>query len=359
MHFFWKKKQVPKKDFKGQLWDIGNDVVFIYKNFLHLNVSKIVISTWSILLGILFFLPFFFLAFIVWFIDPIDWLEIVTFIFLGQDVSLELVAGLAGHPFWLATIMFLVFTAFAAFMLASSYSLFLLSRLAQWYIERKKLAVKENLYFSRNYITTFIVIFALNFVYILAPIIIWAWCIFFLYLFLNAWYIWNAWFELLSFLLAIIFSISILYLGYRLLFGYIILAATNDEKDIKKARYYVAESIRITSGKVFWKFLVVFIIYAIVIFPFYSLESILDRKLWDLSAAMSYKTQTLDNIDDAEVAYYEYITKEYSELSSEQISSRIGVFTWISVFYSILLYLLLSGLFVFVMTSFYTRILNK
>jgi len=237
--------------------------------------------------------------------------------------------------------------------------LFLLSRLAQWYIERKKLAVKENLYFSRNYITTFIVIFALNFVYILAPIIIWAWCIFFLYLFLNAWYIWNAWFELLSFLLAIIFSISILYLGYRLLFGYIILAATNDEKDIKKARYYVAESIRITSGKVFWKFLVVFIIYAIVIFPFYSLESILDRKLWDLSAAMSYKTQTLDNIDDAEVAYYEYITKEYSELSSEQISSRIGVFTWISVFYSILLYLLLSGLFVFVMTSFYTRILNK
>jgi hypothetical protein len=251
------------------------------------------------------------------------------------------------------------YRSFILFMLASSYSLFLLSRLAHGYIQRKRIPYNHKIYFSKRYILTFIIIFALNILYILIPIIIWICLTFLLYLFLKAGYISGYVFEILSLWLVTIFIGSLLYVGYRVLFGYIILAGDTQESEVKNARFYVAESIRKTSGKVIWKFIVVFIIYAIIIFPFYMLQSIWERKLSNLSSALWYKTISVDTIPEQDMAYYEYVTLEYSDISSDQIVSRIWIFTWISTIYSITLYFLLSWLFVLIMTSFYTRILNK
>jgi hypothetical protein len=53
------------------------DILTVYKNFVHWNISKIIISIVSFLFGILLALPFLLLAGFIAYLSPIDWKSII------------------------------------------------------------------------------------------------------------------------------------------------------------------------------------------------------------------------------------------------------------------------------------------
>lgn len=74
---------------------------------------------------------------------------------------------------------------------------------------------------------------------------------------------------------------------------------------------------------------------------------------------MIYNSGLVDNLQPEQIQYYEYITSEYSDLSDDQILTRIQSYFAIRIVLFFLTYLIFSGLFVYVITSFYTRVLSK
>ena len=63
-----------------------SDVLILYKNFIHWNISKVLIALCSFLLGVLLAIPFFLVAFVVSLLGPIDWGELIGNLALGQSV---------------------------------------------------------------------------------------------------------------------------------------------------------------------------------------------------------------------------------------------------------------------------------
>jgi len=64
-------------DKKKLIKNIFSDVLFLYKNFIHWNLSKICINIASFLLGIVLALPFFLLLLFLMWIDPLVWSDLL------------------------------------------------------------------------------------------------------------------------------------------------------------------------------------------------------------------------------------------------------------------------------------------
>lgn len=356
------KKSLKKNFFshmRKQCSQICRDVFHLYKNFLHWNISKILISFWSIGLGVLIWLPFLILALIIWYLDPIQWLEIVSYILSWESIGLDIIEWLWSHPYWFVLMVFALVSSALWFLLASTYSLLLLARLSLHYFDKKPLKYKKNLYFNRDYIITFMGIISWNIMYLLIPVIIWAGVVFFMYLFFNIGFIA---FKTLSFLVAIhtvLLIIAIIYVTYRIAFGYIILADEGKNKDLKTSRSYVKKSVKLTKWNNFFKFLFISIVYSIALLPFTSLETYLEREEWYLKDTMLYKSGLLQNLEPQQIQYYEYITSEYAHLDETDIIGQIQSYSQLRFVLFFLSYLIYSGLFVFILTSFYKRVLLK
>lgn len=356
-------KKMKKRDFfskmRKQCKHICVDIIYLYKNFLHWNISKLLISLWSILLGFIVVIPLFIIIIVIWFLDPIAWTELISFILSWSDISYNIVWEIAMHPYWLVCMIFLVVVGMFLFLLASSYSLLLQANLSLHYLKGKPLKYKKNLYTSRKYISTFMSLISWNIMYLLAPIVIWVWVVFFMYLFFNIWFIW---FKALSFFIAtatVILLIAIIYLVYRIIFGYVLLARDSKKKKLNTAKGYVQESIKLTQGKNFWKFLFISIAYTVVLLPFTSFDWYLETESVYLKDTIVYNSGLVDNLEPEQIQYYEYITAEYSHLSDEEISSKIDSFYMLRVILFFLTYFLFSGLFIYIITSFYIRVLTK
>ncbi len=353
------KKKAFFPNFKKQAHHIFADVKFTYKNILHWVLSKIIISCWSVVLWILVALPFIIIAIIAGLIDPISWSQIISYILTWSDASTELINSMAAHPYWLVfmTLMFVV-TAFF-FLLASSYNLFLLSRLSLSYVAGKKLVIKKNLYFDVRYILRFMWILCWNIMYLLAPIMIWAWIVFFMYFFFNIWFIS---FNTLSLLIAVytfILILSLIYLVYRIIFWYVILADDTRKKHLWTSRSYVRKSIDITSGGNFFRFFIMCIVYSLVLLPFTSISTYYEEQSWYMRDTLIYKSGLLDNLEPKKIQYYEYISKEFKYLSNDEITSRLQMYWYIQIILYFIGYFLFSGLFILLICSFYKRVLTK
>lgn len=338
---------------------IISDVIYLYKNFIHWNISKILISLWAMILWFIIVAPIFVVAIVIWFIDPINWSELISFVLTGSDVSYSIVWEVAMHPYWLVSMIFLSVSWLFLFLLASSYSSLLQANLALHYLKEKKLKYKKNLYTSRHHILVFMSIICWNIMYLLAPVIIWVWVVFFMYLFFNIGFVS---FEGLSLLIAIatvILIIAIVYLVYRIIFGYILLAKDSKKKKLHPGRSYVQESIKITQWSSFWKFLFISIIYSLLLMPFTSFDAHLERESLYLKDTMIYNSWLVDNIEPEQIQYYEYITAEYSHLTDDEILNKIQSFYTLRIVLFFLSYLVFSGLFIYVVTSFYVRVLSK
>ena len=348
LSFFW--------TFVLEFRSILDDVLYAYRHFFHWTLSRIIISLWSIVLGILVSLPFFLFAVLVAWGRPISWL----LYFQENTTDTHIVFDhLAKHPFWFVGIVFLLLTSATVFLLASSYSLLLLARVSYKYTQGKLLDYKKNLYISWKHILTFMSLFSLNFVYILAPVMIWCGGVFFVYFFYNSEGISFSFlsYSLLIFTLILIFVVA--YVCYRILFWYIILATERDTSKILKARKYLHHSIKITRWKNILKFFFLLALYALITFPFQYIDTALSTKVETLKDALEFKMEKIDTIDAAQMSYYKYLNEEYEWHSEQQIVDSIVLYSWVSVVYFIIYTLVFGWLFVLLLTSFYVRVLEK
>lgn len=274
-------------------------------------------------------------------------------------MTVELISNLASHPYWVIFDIFLLTISFLIFLLFSMYSHFLVSRVALKYIDTKKLELRKNVYFSKNHISSYVSIILWMWTMLLAPIMILVGVVFFLYLFFNMWYI-SAWaFDMIAYIVTTIFIVAFSYLLYRIIFAYVILADSKKKKHFDSARSYVNQSIELTAGNNIWKFLPVIIIYILCVLPFYWISANVATQQDELKTAYIYKSSSLDNIDEEDLKYYEYITAKYSDTSAEEIYKKIWKNKWVSFFTGVFGYLFISWTLVMLLTSFYRRILLK
>lgn len=344
---------------RKQCMHIVLDIIYLYKNFMHWNISKILISFWSLLLGFMMAAPIFVIAVIIWFIDPINWSELISFALSWNDISYNIVWEIATHQYWFFCMVFLIIVWIFLFLLASSYSFLLHANLSLHYLKDKPLKFKKNLYMSKVHISTFMSIICWNFMYLFTPFIIWVGIIFFMYLFFNIGFIT---FNTLSIFIAIatvMLIIWIVYLVYRIIFGYVLLARDSKKKKLLSGKEYLQESIKITQGSSFWKFLFICIVYSLVLLPFTSFDAQLEKESLYLKDTVLYNSGLVDNLEPKQIKYYEYITSEYSHLSDEEILAKIQSFYTIRIILFFLSYFLFSGLFIYIVTSFYVRVLIK
>ena len=226
-------------EFSSEWKKILKDILFVYKNFIHWNISKLIISIWSIILAMGVAFPFFVLALIVGLIDPIPWVSIIGYVLTGTDISLELIGSLAQHPYWIAIMVFLIATCIVIFLLASSYSLILQAHLIFSYTKWKKLGFKDNLYFSKTHISTLMWILCWNMAYLIAPIFIGLSIMLWIYvLHIDLGIISGEVFWILTLIITFIFAFIMSFVVYKILFWYIILSEEKVKK-IKSSRHHL------------------------------------------------------------------------------------------------------------------------
>jgi len=354
------KTKKHKSTFFADILTVLKDISFAYRNFLHWNISKIIISLWSFLLGVILSLPVFTIIIIIWIVDPVNWSEVIAYALSGStEVSIELISALAMHPYNIAFMLLLLATFISLFLLWNSYGLFLRAEVSLWYVKQKKLKYKKNYYFKVAFIQKCIAIFCWSFMYLLVPVIIWAGLLFFTYLFYNAWILSFDGLSIIVALITLILIICELYLLYRLLFGYIIFADHAKKKHTHTALHYVKESIKITKWRVFFKFMFLYILFVVLIAPGILLDGYFETQWAIMRDAILYNSGLLQNLEPQQVQYYEYISQEYNDMTNEEISSKLDSLAALRFILYIVMYLLVSGVFVLWTTSFYKRVLVK
>jgi hypothetical protein len=122
---------------------------------------------------------------------------------------------------------------------------------------------------------------------------------------------------------------------------------------------YVKESISLTSGKSIIKFLFILVVYAFVLLPIQTVQDSLNTQSYNMSTAVAYKSELVENIDAEDVDYYEYITKKYEPYSREELLDKISRNTNLSFLVYFLRYFLFGGIGVLILSSFYYHVLLK
>jgi len=356
MFWFKKKEKNFYWQFRVEFKEIWKDIFFIYRNFIHWTLSKIIISAWGIALWVLVMIPFLLLMFIFGLIDPINWLSIFSKEVNSQDVLLW---ALAWNPFWFITMIFLFVVLMLAFVFATNYYIFLLAKMYFYSVRWKLLNYKKNLYFSKHYITKFFAILSWIVMYLLAPAIIVVGWVFFLYYLLNIGVISVSLFSIFLFIFIVLFVITEFYLFYRIIFSYIILAFEKKENTEKKSLSYIKESISLTWGKSIIKFVFILVVYAFILLPIQTIQDSLNTASYNMSTAVAYKSELIENIEAEDVKYFEYITKKYKSNTSEELLDKISLYTKLSFFVYFLRYFLFGGIGVLLLSSFYYHVLLR
>lgn len=348
------------------------DLKGLYKNFIHWNISKIILFLYSITLAFVSIIPLIIIFLIYSYYSQIEAWMIVNWV-INWVMSWNLFADLL--MILLVVIFFIVY----------SYFYILLINVNNWYIDKNKLEYKKNDYFNFKKILKYINITNINSLILLIPIIIFAILMWILFL------LWPSqdellkmiitspfnYFTILSIIFLILCVILFLYLVYRLIFSYFLLADKDFYSKEKSAFSYIKESFSITKkiSNIF-KFLLVLFLLILVLTPFYFTSSylwnkdkllnhyvILDASLkqdmsllsdWNFKHFTTLQADML-KYDLDENWYYEILKSRFWEFESESVKSKINTNFMFLVLYSIFSFLFINWLFVMAFTSFYRR----
>lgn len=348
---------------------IYSDIFLVYKNFIHWNISKIIISIVSVLFGILLALPFLLLAILIWYLSPIDWKSIIWAFYMWNSLDIFLLSELFKNIVYFVFIIFLAIFWVLAFFLWSSYKYPLISKLYLSYIDgEKRNFFKGNNYFSLKKLWKYTCVLAWLSLYMILPLIIFL--VFFIFLLFSF-----GWLEsvssmmdhsivnVFSMLLLMVFVLSLIlffYITYRVqfsLFSFI----DNKYYDVnKRAKYFVKDSILLTkSYKVFGQYLLLLISMIVILAPFFLIESNILWKQKELELLVSaktdevfQKTMTEDNKYEVSLLEKKYINFNEEDLKYELSKSNAYLNIW-----GILYFLFLGNIETMLFVSFYRKIL--
>lgn len=252
------------------------DLTLLYKNFLHWNISKILISIFSFLLWALLSLPFFALSIWLAYFDPIDWKDIIYSFYTIKSFWLSFMTALSSHLFYVIIEWFLIILAIGFFMFGYSYKIITITKLYFSYLKWEKLSFMKNIYFNIKKILSYLSVISWIALILSLPFLFFI-IVFFILLF-SFWWIEevsnmlaNYWvtnmFSITAWIFFFICILVFLYLAYRLTFACIVILDENYD-ETQKWIFYIKESFKITSWIKIFKFLLVILIFSIIMIPF-------------------------------------------------------------------------------------------
>lgn len=138
---------------------IANNLLLLYRNFFHWNISKLIVFLYANIIGFLVSLP---LAAII------VYQYFSSYSKLGISLSAqEFLVNNIGN----IIVTVILFIAIVLIFIATyTYGNFLMQNVYKGYLEGKKLPYKKNLYFSLPYFRTYIGILGWITLYLLAPV---------------------------------------------------------------------------------------------------------------------------------------------------------------------------------------------
>lgn len=259
------------------------DFITLFKNFIHWNISKIVIYIWSIIFWLLLSLPFLIIYNIFW---DVSFLDIYKSLLVNISINpiepfyfniaylyqlcWTLLLLLANLDFLLS----LYIVAWILFILSFLYSNFLLIRLYLSYLNWDKMHIKNNDYFNYKKILKFFSITIVNMLILFIPALIYGLLFWIMALIVGdvselnelvtSWPL--NYFSVITFILLFIFILFTIYTFYRIIFSYFILSDDKYYKIDKSSFSYIRDSLNKTKWlKWFFKFTIIFIIFYILL----------------------------------------------------------------------------------------------
>lgn len=261
------------------------DISLLFRNFIHWTSSKIVIYILSFLLWLLLSLPFLIILWILVFLDPINWNDIVFNFTTTQSVWLAFLEAISTHFIYLIFEVLIAVLAISFFAFGYSYYILPLTNVYLSYQKWEKLPISQNIYFDFKSIKKYLYIVWWQSLAFLIPFLVFI-IVFFVLIF-SFWWVekvfstyQNEMFSYFSLSLWITFLILFLvfiYLAFRVSFAVILFLDKNKNPEEKSWLFYVKDSFNISSWLKIFKFLWVLIIYTIILMPFNFLFSF----LWD------------------------------------------------------------------------------
>jgi hypothetical protein len=219
------------------LKNILADLSLVYKNFIHWNISKVIIYVWALLLGILLSLPFFLLLAWIVFLDPIDWKDIIATYNITNSVGLSFLTAISTYYVYIIIEFFIFVLWVAFFSFWYSYYIIPLTNLYINYLKWVKLSFFSNIYFNFKKIFSYISILIWGTMVFFIPLVV-----FILWFFISLLLLWGIenvfqayeqWtvsiFSVIIWIIFLICFLIFIYLAYRVSFAYVILL----DKDFK------------------------------------------------------------------------------------------------------------------------------
>lgn len=355
---------------KQMFSQLFSDLKLLYKNFIHWNVSKLLISIMSFVLWIILALPFFLLAFLVAYFSPIDWKTIFSSLYLWNWFDFLLLSVLYNSIVYVVFIVIFLVLWLWFFFFWNSYKYVLISNLYLKYLDWEKFPFfKWNIYFSKKYILKYLGLLWITSLYLLAPFI-WFLVLALITIFLFWWFesvwtmMWHSpinWFSILLLLLFIAAMALFFYISFRIQFAYF--SFLDDTREfLEKSKIYIKESIKNTKWiKIFWKYLVLIISMWILLAPFFMIEANISWNLSEYKLLYSYKTDDtfVKNMDEDTKYEAALLEKKYNYLDNDDLKYELTKYNAYSNIWGIFFFLFLGNIENMFFVSFYRRVINN
>lgn len=331
------------------------DIVFLYKNFIHWNFSKIIIYIYSWLLSLVFVLPIIILYLLV---SSINWESFL--LFLSWLTSWNFVPGL-GLIFQFFTIIIFSYL----FVIANN---FFLTNLYINYIKGNKLEYKKNKYFDYKNFFNYLLYSLLFCIILLLPtivllivlsiVLISFWWVDQVLLMVSSWPI-NT-FSILALLFFIIDILITFYLFYRFVFWFVYIL------EWQKGAW-VIDSLKYSFNKTkgFFKLskvVFVFLLFWLIYMPFNYISLSTTWTYNEINNYIVYKNSSEEeqlSIKATNNYYYETLNINYWWFSNDQLEVLQNRYYYISYIYQIIEFLLIQWFMIMMITSIYFRIIKE
>lgn len=321
------------------------DIVYCYKQFFSWNLAKLSFLGVSIAYGLLAFLPFMIIMLILWWIDPINWIEAFrtgSFLWMIQN---------GNQIFWSIGMLGIFALGFGVLFLVTSYYVIFIIRMYHAYVQREKHSLRNSIKFSFKDFLSFLNISALNILVIFFPVVVWI----LLATLMSSIFGSLSWLALYTMrFLQIVAIIFVLFFAYKTQFSYVIFAL---KKEKKSAFKIIKKSWRRAKNKYFISFLLIAFLYFLVQAPFQSIDSRLENKIKENTLMYNYKNDFFTDLSENDRKYLEFVAQDYEGVGTEQMLKNIQSMYNLRILHFIIMYLVFGSLYILIVTSFYSHCL--
>lgn len=262
------------------LKQVFGDFLLLYKNFLHWNVSKILIYIAAFIFAFVLSLPFFLGMFAVMYVSPVNWGEIVWYYAQTNMLPVTFYESINVHMWYFIWSGFLAILGIL--MLIAGFMQYLLTttKLYLWYIDGEKVPFLGNIYFNFKIFWKYVVYLGWVGLILLLPLLVFLVGFITLVVSFGGVELLNESANINGFILSVsIFGLLCLiwfiYTSFRFGYGYLALVDEKNYPEKQSWIFYLKESFKLTKGK-FWKFFGIILLFSICIyFPIWIIEGIL------------------------------------------------------------------------------------